>query len=1627
VGQLQGQLMAAATDAGETTEQLQEELNDKLKENEVLSSELTVLRATVKANANANGDNESDPMIQIAKDIEEMKQEHRIEIKMLKKEHASIKTKAKLVAKERDQLADAYEVERTSNNDLETSLDELVTLLQAERKVLSEKTKEVKTLKKKCKILSKKRVPVEAAYEAGLARLERPEDLENLTSKRSDDDGQEVTKAIKLIENLTLALDEQSGSESSLASISESFSSENKHLEELAGKCEAFEIKVRALKLKLETDCATYRDENGDLRKRIEQLTKAASECQSYIKDNSALREKISKLAQAESDRQMYIKENGDLREKIDQLGKAASEHQAYAEENSGLKRMVDELSKAVSPSKSPEEMGALTNPISKEHGAEPDSLREGKQTLEDKMKQISNGELETSLEELVKLLQNERTVHVEETAKLVKELKTVAKECASLRKKRVPIEAAYEAIRARLDCMESREVSVVAKTVQLIDGLMSVLDERADSESSSAYMLEIFSSDNHHMEELVGKCETIEVKIRTLKLEMASKLDAHCEGNNKLREIIGQLIKTALEHDNDELKEKIDQLAKAVPPSKSLEDSASKSSPFPKELNPEVDALHKANHTLKERSKNLTRELVDSTKAFEETIKSYETVIAKVKNALSEKKQENEYLKDEMKELADSNKSAEEAIASYESVIDDANNALSEKEQENEALQNDLDEAKNALASLESDMDVGITSYESAIVEVKNALSEKVQENEGLQNDLKNAKIALAELESNMDVGITSYESAIEKVKNALSEKRQENETLQKDLDRAKHALVDLGVEMEVVMSEDVKSISALEELQAESLQKHEEDLDAYREAVEVLKNKLEETSAVINQLQAENKKLKIEVSKRKGDFTAVISEFEQEMKLSCESSEAALQLAREECEATKTALREKEEECTQLTSELAECEGNERESAGLLLEHETANLELREELSNKESEIQELEKSKDELIDKIASLTDCIAEEAGRGETLIDENTRQEEIIHELREELSTKESQRQELEKTKNKLKSSLTDALGQLRNEAETHQTETEQLTSQLNELREELDAKQSKLDGAMLSIEDNMQLYESLRADCAKLKEEKETAKEALEVASAEKEDLLSQLEVKSAMQAELEDSSTKIDELLKTNHEAQNEVESLKKEVHTLTGENVQMKQAAESTENQLGSLREDIRLAEGKLENAVLATEAAEEGRRQAVLAATATKEELRKVTSSYSDMTARNGRNEKQVRSLKEELEMALLAQQKANSEVDAAKEDLLKTTKKLDDFVSYTDGLKVDHMKTSTSLKREMNEQMSSMNEVVKSLQHQIETLESDKKENIRMYENDISLQQKEVETLKLKYSDAQNNLDSLSGLVTNLKAALESEKGDAQILLQQFKQSEQDRKSYIQQKEELEAELASRLKSETEMTEKICNLEGVEKELASRMKSETIMTERIRYLETELQELRPVIRAREDELEEVRASMMENENVHNAELAELKAKIDQDKRKYTTMQERISSMDAHTKSLQQEFKRTIHEKEKEGAKLRVVLQEAKDKLGRLWEENSDLKKGNNESMESMQHMLNDAIRSRASTDTSLQESLQLLEQQKRIDIKRKGEIAKLEQTVEILKSKERYLESYVASLKKQIRRG
>jgi chromosome segregation ATPase len=271
--------------------------------------------------------------------------------------------------------------------------------------------------------------------------------------------------------------------------------------------------------------------------------------------------------------------------------------------------------------------------------------------------------------------------------------------------------------------------------------------------------------------------------------------------------------------------------------------------------------------------------------------------------------------------------------------------------------------------------------------------------------------------------------------------------------------------------------------------------------------------------------------------------------------------------------------------------------------------------------------------------------------------------------------------------------------------------------------------------------------------------------------------------------------------------------------------------------------------------------------------------------------------------------------------------------------------------------------------------------------------------------EVESLKRKNSDAIKDLDSLSDLVSGLKDALEEEKSNSQVLRSQFKESESERKAVMAQNMQLQDELASKYASEAVMQERIRSIEmevsdlrPMPDKLTEMMKSENIMRERIHVLESQLKDL-----------DEVEKKLFNAQNIE------------------TTMRDRIYALENQSKNFHMEYKNAIKRKEEEGSKLRVVLQECREKLHRLMQENERLKNDGVESVANLKAMLNEAIRSRADTEGALQESLQLLEQQKRVDIKRKGELSKLEQTVEILKSKERYLESYVASLKNQLSRG
>ena len=94
-----------------------------------------------------------------------------------------------------------------------------------------------------------------------------------------------------------------------------------------------------------------------------------------------------------------------------------------------------------------------------------------------------------------------------------------------------------------------------------------------------------------------------------------------------------------------------------------------------------------------------------------------------------------------------------------------------------------------------------------------------------------------------------------------------------------------------------------------------------------------------------------------------------------------------------------------------------------------------------------------------------------------------------------------------------------------------------------------------------------------------------------------------------------------------------------------------------------------------------------------------------------------------------------------------------------------------------------------------------------------------------------------------------------------------------------------------------------TEQIRVLEGVERKL---QKSEVELTD---------------LRVKKEELNDLRLQMLETENLNNDTITELKFKIEADKKQCVSMEEKISSLESHILSLQQEFKRTLHKKEEE----------------------------------------------------------------------------------------------------------
>ncbi len=86
-------------------------------------------------------------------------------------------------------------------------------------------------------------------------------------------------------------------------------------------------------------------------------------------------------------------------------------------------------------------------------------------------------------------------------------------------------------------------------------------------------------------------------------------------------------------------MKEKIHQLSKARNQALTMPPSTQMSPIVRMESNLESEALSEARLDLRERSKGLVKDLVDSTQAFDKTVKGYDAVISVEKEAPIEKR----------------------------------------------------------------------------------------------------------------------------------------------------------------------------------------------------------------------------------------------------------------------------------------------------------------------------------------------------------------------------------------------------------------------------------------------------------------------------------------------------------------------------------------------------------------------------------------------------------------------------------------------------------------------------------------------------------------------------------------------------------------------------------------------------------------------------------------------------------------------------------------------------------------------------------------------------------------------------------------------------------------------------
>jgi chromosome segregation ATPase len=236
---------------------------------------------------------------------------------------------------------------------------------------------------------------------------------------------------------------------------------------------------------------------------------------------------------------------------------------------------------------------------------------------------------------------------------------------------------------------------------------------------------------------------------------------------------------------------------------------------------------------------------------------------------------------------------------------------------------------------------------------------------------------------------------------------------------------------------------------------------------------------------------------------------------------------------------------------------------------------------------------------------------------------------------------------------------------------------------------------------------------------------------------------------------ELEEAQSQIESLivenkslLVKNEEQRHQLEILrtvKSEKETLAAKNDEQKHSLEIIKAQLEHIRQDVNASKESADDKIASLieereslKAANEKQKQSLslienqLATTRLK--VSEADKSQKKATEKANELEARISSLQDEIKLAETAKNEARIAADAKQDELTKASKRIEEMTVYTQTMKAGHEKKELELKNDIDSQMVCMNEVVGSLQRQIQSIELEKETNKKKYKHEIELQQK-----------------------------------------------------------------------------------------------------------------------------------------------------------------------------------------------------------------------------------------------------------------------------------------------------